>query len=67
MCCNIDATNVGQTLDDRINWCLDVTILIGCTVMLMIEMSGSHLMDMIAWCSIFIIQMLDRHLMARIA
>ena len=51
MCCNIDATNVGQTLDDRINWCLDVTILIGCTVMLMIEMSGSHLMDMIAWCS----------------
>jgi len=49
------------------NWCLDVTMLIGCTVMLVIEMSAGHLMDMIGWCSIFIIQMLERHLMARIA
>ena len=64
MCCNIDATNVGHTLDDRINWCLDVTILIGCTVMLMIEMLDRHLMAriLVGCAVIFTISMPDRHL-----
>jgi hypothetical protein len=50
MCYNIDAPNAGQTHDDRINWCSGVTMVIGCTVMLMIEMADRLLMDRIAWC-----------------
>jgi len=43
---NIDASNAGQTPDDRINWSSDVTCNHGdgCIVMLMIDMLDRHLM-----------------------
>jgi len=64
MCCNINAPNAEQTPDDRINWCSDVTMVIGCTVMLMIEMLDRHLMAriLVGCAVIFTISMPDRHL-----
>ena len=47
MCCNLNAPNAGQTPGDRINWCSDVTMVIGCIVMLMIEMPDRHMTDRI--------------------
>ena len=46
----MDAPNAGPTPDGRIDWCSDVTMVIGCTMMLMIEMPDRHLMDRIASC-----------------
>ena len=53
MWCNIDASNAGQTPDDRINWSSDVTCNHGdgCIVMLMIDMLDRHMMARIASCS----------------
>jgi len=51
MCYNMDAPNTGPTPDGRIDWCSDVTMVIGCTMMLMTEMPDKHPMDRIASCS----------------
>ena len=51
MCCNIDAPNAEQTPDDRLVSCSDVTMVIGCTVMMIEMLPDRHLMDRIAWCS----------------
>jgi len=47
MCCNLNAPNAGQTPGDRITWCSDVTMVIECIVMLMIEVPDRHMMDRI--------------------
>ena len=36
--------------DERINLCLDVTMMIRCIVMFMIEMPDKYLMHRRAWC-----------------
>jgi len=51
MCCNIDAPNAEQTPDDRLVSCSDVTMVIGCTVMMIEMLPDRHLMDRIVWCS----------------
>ena len=50
-CAVILMLNAEQTPDDRLVSCSDVTMVIGCTVMMIEMLPDRHLMDRIAWCS----------------